>query len=85
MKKNPFPYIFAGVVTAGLICLIIGVIVYFTVKGNAVVTVVSLFAIIAGAILSVIGLISLLISILTVILKKNKNQNIEKTNTKNID
>lgn len=76
MNKKPFLFIFLGVVAAGLICLGAGLAVYFSVSGNAVVSVVSLFASIAGGIMSGAGLIALLICLLVIILGKgNKDKN----------
>lgn len=72
MNKKTFLFIFAGAAAAGLVCLIAGLIVFYTVKDNAVATVVSLFAIIAGAIMAIIGVITLLIIALTIILAKRK-------------
>lgn len=72
MNKKPFLFIFAGVVAAGLLCLIVGLIVFYAVTGNAVATIVSLFAIIAGSIMGGIGLISLLIVILLTVIGRKK-------------
>lgn len=72
MNKKTFLFIFAGAVAAGLVCLIAGLIVFYTVKDNAVATIVSLFAIIAGAIMTIIGVITLVIIVLTIVLTKHK-------------
>ena len=63
-QKKIFVYIFAGVIAAGALVLGAGFIVRALVTGNAVVTVVTLFAIIAGAIMLGLGLISMLICLL---------------------
>ncbi|MGN0824345.1 MAG: hypothetical protein ACI4MB_04675 [Candidatus Coproplasma sp.] len=63
-KKKVFVCIFAGVMAAGALVLGAGFIVRALVTGNAVVTVVTLFAIIAGAIMLGLGLISMLICLL---------------------
>lgn len=67
MNRKTFLYIFSGVVTAGLICLVAGLIVFYTVKENAVATIVSLFAIIAGAIMAGIGLV--VVAVILILIK----------------
>lgn len=75
MNSKTFLYIFAGVIAAGVICLGVGLAVHFSVSGNPVVTIVSLFASIAGGIMTGIGLISLLICLLFMVFGKgNKNR-----------
>lgn len=73
MNRKPFLYIFAGVIAAGVLFLGVGLAVHFGVSGNAVATVVSLFAMIAGGIMAAIGLISLLVCLLFVIFGKKKS------------
>ncbi|MGN0812711.1 MAG: hypothetical protein ACI4MQ_04280 [Candidatus Coproplasma sp.] len=69
-KKIAFVWIFAGVVAAGLLVLAAAFIVRALITGNAVVTVVTLFAIIAGAIMAGLGLIALLICLLLLLFSK---------------
>lgn len=79
MNKKSFLFIFLGVVVAGLICLGVGLAVYFLVSGNAVVTVVSLFASIAGGIMAGAGLIALLMCLAIMTFGRgNKNENSRK-------
>ncbi len=81
MNKKTFLFIFAGAVAAGLVCLIAGLIVFYTVKDNAVAAIVSLFAIIAGALMTIIGVITLLIIALTIILAKPKHDKGDEENS----
>ncbi len=74
MNKKTFLYIFAGVVAAGILCLVIGLIVHYAVSANAIVTIVSLFAMIAGGIMAGIGLIALLICLLLIVFAKGNKQ-----------
>ncbi|MGN1061417.1 MAG: hypothetical protein ACI4QN_06770 [Candidatus Coproplasma sp.] len=69
-KHKTFLFIFLGVIVAGLLCLGAALIVRATVTGNAVVTIVTLFALIAGGIMAGIGLISLLICLLLMVFSK---------------
>lgn len=80
MNRKPFLYIFVGVIVAGLLFLGIGLAVHFGVSGNAVATIVSLFAMIAGGIMAAIGVISLLVCLLFVVFgKKSSPADDEKT------
>lgn len=79
MNRKPFLYIFVGVIVAGLLFLGIGLAVHFGVSGNAVATIVSLFAMIAGGIMAAIGVISLLVCLLFVVFGKKSSPADEKT------
>ncbi len=54
--------------------MVAGLIVFYTVKENAVATIVSLFSIIAGSIMAGIGLIALLIVVLLIFLSRPKKR-----------
>lgn len=73
-KKKTFICIFAGVIAAGALVLGASFIVRALITDNAVVTVVTLFGIIAGAIMAGLGLISMLICLLLLPLGKGKRK-----------
>ncbi len=84
-KKKIFVCIFAGVIAAGALVLGAGFIVRALVTGNAVVTVVTLFAIIAGAIMLGLGLISMLICLLIMTFSiGKKSKEVEDETTKEL-
>lgn len=84
-KKKIFVCIFAGVIAAGALVLGAGFIVRALVTGNAVVTVVTLFAIIAGAIMLGLGLISMLICLLIMTFSiGKKSKDVEDETTKEL-
>ena len=84
-KKKIFVCIFAGVMAAGALVLGAGFIVRALVTGNAVVTVVTLFAIIAGAIMLGLGLISMLICLLIMTFSiGKKSKEVEDETTKEL-
>lgn len=84
-KKKVFVCIFAGVIAAGALVLGAGFIVRSLVTGNAVVTVVTLFAIIAGAIMLGLGLFSMLICLLLMTFNIGKKiKEVEEKTTKEI-
>lgn len=84
-KKKIFVCIFAGVIAAGALVLGAGFIVRALVTGNAVVTVVTLFAIIAGAIMLGLGLISMLICLLIMTFSiGKKSKEVEDKTTKEL-
>ena len=71
-KKLVFALII-GILCAGLVCLLVGIIVRFCVTGNAVALLVSVFTIIFGAIVAGVALLVLLILLLmSAITKSNK-------------
>lgn len=84
-KKKIFVCIFAGVIAAGALVLGAGFIVRALVTGNAVVTVVTLFAIIAGTIMLGLGLISMLICLLIMTFSiGKKSKEVEDETTKEL-
>lgn len=89
-KKIAFVWIFVGVIAAGALVLGIGFIVHAFVTGNAVVTIITLFAVIAGAIMMGLGLIAMLICLLLITfgvgrkLKDKKNE-AQPQNTESIE
>lgn len=71
-KKLVFALII-GILCAGLVCLLVGIIVRFCVTENAVALLVSVFTIIFGAIVAGVALLVLLILLLmSAITKSNK-------------
>lgn len=74
MNKKAIVTVLCGVLAAGLLCLIIGLIVYFTAKGNVLSLVLGLFITATGIIIAAAALTVLLVTLLVILIKKNKNK-----------
>lgn len=74
MSKKAVFMVAGGVCAAGLLCFIIGLIVYLTSYGNAVPVIISLFAMAMGAIIAVSGGIFLIVTLTVTLITKSKNK-----------
>lgn len=74
MSKKALLALAGGVCAAGLLCFIIGLIVYFTQKGNAVPVIISLFAMASGLIIAAVAAIVLVVTLIVTLITKSKNK-----------
>lgn len=74
MDRKTLFIILCGVLAAGIVCLIVGLIVFLAVKNNVVSMLVSLFAIISGALMAAIAGVALLIIFIVNLVKKSKSE-----------
>lgn len=74
MNKKPLFLAAGGVCAAGLVCFIVGLIVYFTEKGNAIPVLISLFAMATGVIIAAVAAIVLLATLIVTLITKSKNK-----------
>lgn len=74
MNKKQLCAVIGGVGVAGLICFIVGLIVYLTSVGKPIAIIISLFAIATGAIITAIAGIVLLIMLITYLITKKKDK-----------
>lgn len=74
MNKKPLLLVAGGVCAAGLICFLVGLIVYLTQKGNAVPVIISLFAMASGVIIAAVAAIVLTATLIVSLISKKKNK-----------
>lgn len=72
-KKTAFALI-CGVLAAGVLCAIVGIIVYFTANSNAISLLIGLFTIFTGAIIAGIAAVVLIVLLIIVLINKNRNK-----------
>ncbi|MDE7400694.1 MAG: hypothetical protein K2N17_01435 [Clostridia bacterium] len=72
-KKTAFALI-CGVLAAGVLCAIVGIIVYFTANNNAISLLIGLFTIFTGAIIAGIAAVVLIVLLSIVLINKNRNK-----------
>jgi len=73
MNRQLIFYLACGITAAGLLCLIVGLIVYFATKSGLATMIFSLFAIIAGGIMTAVGVIILISVLIAKLVGKRKN------------
>lgn len=74
MSKKTLLLVVGGVCAAGLLCFLVGLIVYLTNKGNAIPVIISLFAMASGAIIAAAGAIVLTVTLIITLITKSKNK-----------
>lgn len=72
MNKNAILALMIGVLSAGLICLAVGLTVYFTARGNAISVIVGMFTIATGGVMSAVAALILIIIVIINAIQKNK-------------
>lgn len=72
MNKNAILALMIGVLSAGLICLAVGLTVYFTAHGNAISVIVGMFTIAIGGVMSAVAALILIIIVIINAIQKNK-------------
>ena len=75
MNKKTIIAVMGGVLAAGIVCLITGLIVYFTANGNIIALITGLFTTAVGIIISVAAAIVLTITLIIYLISKHKNKN----------
>ncbi len=75
MNKKNIIAVMSGALAAGLVCLITGLIVYFTANGNIISLITGLFTTAVGIIVSVAAAIVLIITVTIYLISKYKNKN----------
>ncbi len=79
MKGKTALVVSIGAFAAGIVCLVVGLILFYTVKGNAIVVIGAFFAIYTGVVTAGIALIALIIVLIYMLThKKNKQEDGEK-------
>lgn len=74
MNKKAFLAIIGGVLSAGLICFVAGLIVYKTNIGNPVPVIISLFAMATGLIIAAVAAIVMIVTLIVTLINKSKNK-----------
>lgn len=74
MSKKTIIAVLSGVLAAGLLCLIVGLIVYHTAKGNVISLIIGLFVTATGIIIAAAAFLALAVTLLVILLNKNKNK-----------
>ncbi|MCM1437975.1 MAG: hypothetical protein NC131_02015 [Roseburia sp.] len=74
MNKKIIILVLCGVLAAGLLCLIVGLIVYDTAKTNVLSLIIGLYAIISGIIIAAAALIALLVTVTVILILRAKNK-----------
>lgn len=74
MSKKALFLTAGGIFAAGFLCFIVGLIVYFTQKGNAVPVIISLFAMATGLIIAAVAAAVLLVTLIVTLITKSKNK-----------
>lgn len=72
MNKKTVVAISLGIFFAALICLIAGIICYFTAKHNAIAFLIGLFMIFTGAIMAAVAVVVLLAVLVMTLISKSK-------------
>ncbi|MDE7076076.1 MAG: hypothetical protein K2O62_02005 [Clostridia bacterium] len=76
MNKKTALALICGVLAAGILCAIVGIIVYFTANSNAISLLIGLFTIFTGSIIAGIAAVVLIVMlIITLIIKHKNNEN----------
>ncbi len=73
MHKKALVLAAGGVCAAGLVCFIVGLIVYLTEKGNAIPVIISLFAMATGILIFVAAAVVLIVALIINLITKSKN------------
>ena len=74
MNKKAIVAVLCGVLAAGLLFIVVGLIVHFTAKSNVVAHIVGLFIIASGIILAAAAILALTVALLVILITKNKNK-----------
>ncbi|MDE7163006.1 MAG: hypothetical protein K2O44_02895 [Clostridia bacterium] len=77
MNKKTALAVVCGVLAAGILCAIVGIIVYFTANSNALSLLIGLFTIFTGAIITGIATVVLIVLLIIGLITKNKNKDKE--------
>lgn len=72
MNRKSVTAIALGVLAAAIVCIIVGIILYFAAQKNAILLIVGLFMIFMGSIMAIVPLIFLIIALISVIAAKRK-------------
>ncbi len=75
MNKKAIVAVFCGALAAGVLCLVAGLIVYYTAKGNVVSLLIGLFTIATGIIIAAAAVLALIIVFIIILVTKSKNKN----------
>ena len=73
MNKKTAIAVISGVLAAGVLCAVVGIIVYFTANSNAISLLIGLFTIFTGSIIAGIAAVVLVVILLIALINKNKN------------
>lgn len=74
MNKRALLLVAGGICAAGLLCFLVGLIVYLTQKGNAIPVILSLFAMASGLIIAAVAAIVLIVMLIVNLIAKKKNK-----------
>lgn len=75
MNRKALAAVFTGVLLAGLICFIVGFVMYKKSFGNALPVILTVFAMSAGIAIAAIAALALIILIIVALIAKSKNNN----------
>lgn len=85
MNKRSVIAVISGVLAAGILCAVIGIIVYFTADGKALSLLIGLLTIFSGLIIAGAAIIVLLIILIVWLINRSKNNEREKNNGEDYD
>lgn len=72
MSRKTLLAVMGGVLAAGLVCLAVGLITYFTSRGNAISVLIGMFTIASGSIMAAAAALILIIILIINAITKNK-------------
>lgn len=72
MNRKSVTSIALGVLVAAVVCVIVGIILYFSAQKNAILLIIGLFMIFMGSIMAIVPLIFLIIVLISAIAAKRK-------------
>lgn len=78
MNKKVVIAMMSGILAAGVLCFIVGIIVFYAMPTVIVARVVAIFTMAIGCMMSLMGLIVLVTTLIIVAITKRKNNNGEK-------
>lgn len=74
MSKKVLFLVAGGVCAAGLLCFLVGLIVYFVTKGKAIPVIISLFAMATGIIIAAFAASVLIVTLIVTLITRTKNR-----------
>ncbi|MDE5789530.1 MAG: hypothetical protein K2H78_03835 [Clostridia bacterium] len=85
MNRKTALAVICGVLAAGVLCAVVGIIVYFTASNNALSLLIGLFTIFTGAIIAGIAAVVLVVLLIIMLISRNKNNKNLRKNGDNYD
>ena len=74
MSRKTLLAIICGALAAGLVCLVAGLILYFTIKANPIALFIGVFMVAMGVFMSAVAILMLIILLVVNLVSKHKNK-----------